>query len=92
MSFLHDVDPAARVLRNLNKQNQKILMDQLNELTSRGLLVIESTQPTLYVEDGEMKLGQSVKLVLKDQEYIKTLEDKVEKLEERLKSIKEAIK
>ena len=69
------------ITKDLMQQKEDIILEQLNELVSRGLLVVESTRPVL-VQDSRFDLNapykitlqQKVKLVLKDQEYIKKLE------------------
>jgi len=66
------------VFKSLSEQKEKILLDQLEELVSRGLICVEETQPVL-VETiaGPRKyvLKQAVRFILKDQEYIEELEE-----------------
>lgn len=84
-------------LLEVNKQTESIILSQLNELISRGLLVIESTQPVLVADydlyhNGtfnrdkpyNIRLQQMVKLKLKDQEYIEKLEKENEELKKQV--------
>lgn len=94
--FDHDTlrDYYTSVTKDLIAQKENILLEQLNDLISRGLLVIEETQPTLvrdYLTD-KIILQQSVKLTLKDKEYILKLEEENKQLKEKLESIEKAFK
>lgn len=83
-SILNDVIP------EIERQKEALLLEQLNELVKRDLLVIEQTQPVLVrdsASDG-LVFRQSVRLVLKDQEYIQ----KLEKENKELKEYKEKVK
>ena len=78
------------------RQEERILLDQLGDLLSRGLLVIESTSPVLIQTDRpdggyNLKLERSVRLTLKDMEYIKKIEDENQELKARLKHIEAAM-
>lgn len=79
------------VMLEMLRQKEVIIMEQLNELLSRKLLVIEQTEPVLVqtFENGENKveLRQGVRLVLKDQEYIEQLEKENEQLKKRLQEM-----
>ena len=92
----HANETAQVMLREIAKQKETIIMEQLVELTSRGLLVIEQTEPVLVETQvpGErfpkIELKQLVKLKLKDQEYIESLEARVKELEDLLAAIKKA--
>lgn len=72
-------------------QKEQILMEQLNELISRDLLVVEETEPVLVREfnSNKVSLKQSVRLTLKDKEYIIKLEDENKQLKETLAKFKE---
>lgn len=79
------------VLRDLAYQKDQIIVDQLGDLLEKGLLVIESTQPVLVQEQDKNKLTlkQSVRLVLKDKEYIERLEKENAELTAKLKAFME---
>ena len=82
-----------KLVNSMAKQSEAILMDKLNDLVKRNLLVIESTQP-VFVKDEysqTIKVQQAVRLVLKDMEYIKQLETENQQLKEQLQNIKEAL-
>lgn len=73
------------------KQTEEMILKQLNELIKRELLVIEETHPVLVSSfhsagfaEIEVRMERSVRLVLKDQEYIEQLEDKIQGLEQQL--------
>jgi len=87
-------DSISKVVADIGKQQENIILGQLNDLIKRGLLVIESTQPTLVQDPDSTKilLRQSVKLTLKDIEYIQSLEEENKKLKEKLLSIETALK
>jgi CO dehydrogenase/acetyl-CoA synthase gamma subunit (corrinoid Fe-S protein) len=73
------------------KQTESELMSQLNELIKRGLLVVEETQPLLVKafesaehHGYEVRMERGVRLVLKDQEYVQSLEKKIVDLEAKV--------
>ena len=73
-------------IKSLMEQKESIILEQLSELISRGLLVVEETSPVLVRKHNPeglygVELKQAVRLVLKDQEYIEKLEAKVAELE-----------
>jgi len=78
------------VIPEIERQKEALLLEQLNELVKRNLLVIEQTQPILVRDecsDGVV-LRQSVRLVLKDQEYIQQLEKENKELKEYKEKVK----
>lgn len=88
-----------KVTEDLLRQKENLLMEQLNDFISRGLIEIQETQPVIVKEvnllepDGfKLTLRQSVRLVLKDKEYIKKLEEENKDLKEKLDIINEALK
>lgn len=82
---------------DLAQQKEANILNQLTELISRGLIVIEQTQPVLTIAQEldeakhTIKISQSVRLVPKDFEYIKKLEEENNQLKEQLKIIKNAL-
>ena len=85
---------AEELARNVAKETENSIMEQLNEFIKRGLIVVESKAPTLVRElhttrHGGLKVMTSVKLKLKDQEYIENLEKKVKILEDFVGRLKE---
>lgn len=84
------------MIKEISKQKEKIILDQLNERISRNLLVVE-TQPVLIhnidpdTREPKVELKQQVRLVLKDQEYIEKLENENRELKENLDRISELL-
>jgi hypothetical protein len=89
----------AKTAREAAKYEHRLLMEQLNDLISRGLLVVEVAQPMLVTtievnehQPGfEVRMESSVRLVLKDKEYIQQLEQENKKLKEKLENVKKFI-
>jgi len=74
---------ASELSVELAKMAESKLMDQLNWLVIRGILVIESTQPVLVMDDdNKITMSQTVELCVKDKEYIERLEQRIEHLED----------
>lgn len=90
-------DLTMEIVKGLMKQKEAIIFEQLQELISRGLLVVEETEPVLVCSESfthsypEIKLMQSVKLKLKDQEYVEKLEARVKELEKLLTTIQQTV-
>jgi fructose-1,6-bisphosphatase/inositol monophosphatase family enzyme len=84
------IDPTGQMVQDLVKKAAKhkesLILDQLNELISRDLLVIEETEMMLMrsQDSNEISMSQKVRLVLKDQEYIESLESKIADLEDKV--------
>lgn len=74
-------DELRNVVESLAYQKEKMILEQLGDLVSKGFLVIEQGPLRLaqLQHKDELMVVQDVKLVLKDQEYIKELEEKVAK-------------
>lgn len=84
------------VVHEIARQKEVSLLSQLNWLVSRGIIVMETQGPTLvktYLkpnEDGyEIRLEESVKLVVKDKEYIEKLEKENRELNQKLQRLAE---
>lgn len=79
------------ISRDIQEQTEALILEQLNDLVSRGLLVIESSQPILVrdMSNNKIKISQSVRLTLKDKEYIETLEVENRRLKDILSKIQE---
>tara|TARA_R110001606_G_scaffold340750_1_gene489027 strand:- start:2542 stop:2859 length:318 start_codon:yes stop_codon:yes gene_type:complete len=84
------IDPTGQMVQDLVKKAAKhkesLILEQLNELISRDLLVVEETEMMLIRHQGsnEIEMSQKVRLVLKDQEYIESLESKIADLEDKV--------
>ena len=82
------------IAKELAKQSETILLDQLNEFISRGLIVVHHG-PTGFVHDpytNKVTIQSSVKLVLKDQDYIEQLEKENKALKEQIEKTNEVIR
>lgn len=68
----------------INKQAEESILKQLNWLVSRGLLQIKIGESKLVREPGsdQVTLRQEVELVLKDKEYIESLENQIKAYKE----------
>lgn len=89
---------AAQISQDVAKlsaeHTESLILEQLTELTKRGLLVIEETQPMLSMiniladQDAyELRITRGIRLVLKDQEYVESLEKKIVDLEAQVKTL-----
>ena len=79
-------------VQEISRAKERLLLEQLGELVSRGLLVVEYGETTLVAEaDGSFRLLDTVKLLPKEKEYIEKLEAKVKELGERLSAIQTAL-
>ena len=78
---------AADIAQAIAKQTESLILEQLNDFVSRGLIKIE-LGPTSFVQAPEernrIKIVQTCRLVLNDKDYI-------EKLEKENKDFKELI-
>jgi hypothetical protein len=93
MSF--DIKYASDLAGEIAKQKEAAILVQLGDLITRGLLVVEYYgHPQLFCAEDSSQIiyKQSMRLVLKDKEYIEKLEDENRKMKERLSAIAEAMK
>ena len=80
-------------IEEFTKRKESLILEELNDLISRGLLVVEETRPVMTrspIAD-KIEITQGVRLVLKDQEYISKLEAENKELKEKLDKHTEAI-
>lgn len=86
------------IAEKVAQQTESVILEQIEELVKRGLLVVEREPLSIYqVRDqatGEVKfnIGGKIRLVLKDQEYIEKLEKQVKEYSELFATIKNGIK
>lgn len=84
-------------IRELSEKNliakETEILKQLNELISRGLLVIEETSPVLVRDESSstIRMSQSIRILLRDQEYIEKLESELAQAKETIAKIQEAL-
>lgn len=76
------------------KHTENLLLEQLNDFVSRGLIIAEKGPMTMVRDPSNDKIviNQSINLVLKDKEYIESLEKQVKELSENLQKIKDTLK
>lgn len=76
----YDMLKLSEVIENVAKQKEALILESLGDLITRGLLVVEKTEPVLVggwkenEDKYEVKLEQKIRIVLKDKEYIEKLE------------------
>ena len=84
-----------RMVQQVAEQAEGLILEQLNDLVSRGLLVVElgplSFYSTSNLDGTHLKVHRTVKLVLKDKEYIETLEAENAKLKDVLARLKAVV-
>jgi hypothetical protein len=93
MKFNSMTEELGKLAYQMNQQKETYILSQLNELISRGLLVIHQTEPTLTREENsnQIKVSQQIRLVLKDQEYVEKLEAEIAQLRSQLKTITDVL-
>lgn len=81
------------ITKQISEKQNDLLMEQLNDLVSRGLLIIEHTQPVLVrsISEDKIELRQAIKLTLKDKEYIIKLEEENEQMKNQLEALVKAV-
>ena len=90
-------DSMTKVIEDIQEKmasaTDNMILQQLNEFISRGLIVVEVTQPVLVrsADAASVQLCQGIRLVLKDQEYIEQLERQNATLKEHLDNIKQSV-
>lgn len=79
--------------RDIHEATEKAMLEQLNDFVSRGLIVVEMTQPILIQDmySPEIRISQQVKLTLKDKEYILKLEKENQEMKDLLEAIDHAL-
>lgn len=82
-----------QVARDIHIATENAILDQLNDFVSRGLIVIESSQPVLVQDpfSNQVLIKQAVRLTLKDKEYIETLEKENLALKDALVKVNAAL-
>lgn len=81
------------IISNINKQKEAIILEQLEDLIRKGLLIVECTEPVIVSSEcsDRIELRQAVRLVLKDKEYIEKLEAENAKLVANFETLKHLI-
>jgi hypothetical protein len=92
MSFkMLDPNYASGFAREIAKQKDSIIMEQLGDLVKEGLLVVEQGEMVLMQKPDSLgfEYKQIIKLKLRDAEVFKELRDRAEVAEGKLKKMKE---
>lgn len=94
-----NVTTSNNIIKDLSKQiaeqEEAFILEQLNELIKRDLIVIEKHAPiitqkrSLNTNSVELEVTSMIRLVPKEFEYIKKIEEENKVLKERLKNLKE---
>ncbi|HRT83956.1 MAG TPA: hypothetical protein P5523_04895 [Bacteroidales bacterium] len=94
MSRVYDYTEATGFIREVAEQTESLLLEQLSDLLSRGLLVVEKTEPVLTQDHstGKVQIHQKINLTLRDKEYIEKLEKENAVLQYRLDCIESALR
>ena len=81
------------IVKEISRQQEEYLLEQLQEHVSRGLIVVEKTKPRMYIEasTNKYKIEESIRFKLKEQEYIEKLEEKNRELKLKLQMINTAL-
>lgn len=81
------------LVRDMMQQKENLILEQLNDLISRKLLIIENGSFSLVRESNSNKITykQTIKLTLKDKEYIEQLEKENKELKEIINKLKGVI-
>lgn len=86
MSWLYDAN-TKDITESIVKNTEIKLLEQLNDFISRGLIEVHYGPSTFFRDPGKgdtVTYSQEVTLVLKDKEYIETLEEENKKLKAEL--------
>lgn len=84
-------EQASDLMKRVAKATELSILEQMNEFVKRGLIVIEQVGPTLYEDPTQpytLKVHTSVKLKLKEQEYIEKLERENQFYKDQIAEIK----
>jgi len=75
------------------KARENVILAQLNDFISRGLIEIETSDFVLVQKENEpeLEIRQTVSLKLKDKEYVQRLEEVEKKYNDLVKMIKDGI-
>lgn len=84
------ITSATDIMKLAAEQSEKVVLAQLNDFISRGLIVLESTGPLLTrsSDSDKIEMRYACNLVLKDKEYILKLEKENKEMKELLEKLK----
>lgn len=86
-------DTITEISEEVALQTEKAIFEQLQELISRDLLVVEARGVELYQDmtSDKIKIGQNIRLKLKDQEYIEKLETELEEYKKIITTLRNTL-
>jgi hypothetical protein len=91
------VENAQQLAHEVAKQTESLILEQLNDFISRGLICVEQVGPTFVQvvnplnSRNTVSIQQSVRLVLKDKEYVEKLEKENKELRDILAKLRSAM-
>lgn len=93
-SNFHLHNTASKLIDEVAKKEQELLLEQLGDLVKSGLLVVERGERLLTMEENscQVRISQTVRFKLRDQELIKRLRDENDDLRHQLEVIGNAIR
>lgn len=91
---MYHVRDAESIINEFARQQEKNILEGLNDLVSRGVLVIERGPVQLFHDQtaNRIQIAAPVTLKLNDEEYIEKLERENVDLRAKLKSFQDAVK
>jgi hypothetical protein len=87
--FNNTDDVITQLAKEIYERRDQQILSQLNEHISRGLISVEETTPQLVrsFDSDKLEFKMGIKLVLKEQEYVESLEAENKKLKEQLQAL-----
>ncbi len=88
------IDMFSTMANEVSNSTASAILKELNDLVSRGLLVIELGEGALvhdYSRANSLQYCQKVKVVLKDKEYIEKIEAENKELKDKINALQEAV-
>lgn len=85
-------DVASELSKQIAKEQDRAIFNQLKDLLDRGLLVVEHRgfQIARDVETHQIRYVSDIRLTLKDKEYVEKIEKENKELKEKLEKLTEA--
>lgn len=79
------------MVEKIAKQKEALILEQINDLVKRNLLVVEMGEMILIQDPDkhEIQLRQQIRLTLKDKEYIEKLEEENTLLKSEINNLRD---
>lgn len=84
-------DELNRAMAQITEKRESYLLEQLGELVTKGLILIESTEPVLVESDGKFEIRSAVRLVLRDREIIEEMRTERDEWKQRAEKLFKAL-